>query len=341
MEKTRIINYNRRNFIQNVTIASAGLSIIPSSIYANISSSKKIIKVGMIGLDTSHSIEYTKLLNDPNAPEEIAGFPVVAAYPLGSSTIESSFSRIPKYTKEMEEMGVKIVDSLSELLNQVDVILLESNDGGVRLEQTLEVLKKGKPMFVDKPVAATFADVSKIYKAAEKYKVPMFSSSSLRFLKNADAIRNKNSIGKVMGATTYSPCYIEPSHTDLFWYGVHGVELLFTVMGTGCKSIRRDYTEDSDIVYGTWQDGRVGVYRGRPHWEIGFGGIAFGEKGNLTMGPHNGYTTIVKEIVSFFKTHEAPVLPQETLEIYAFMEAADESKRNNGATILLDQYFHV
>ncbi|MEO9893362.1 Gfo/Idh/MocA family oxidoreductase [Aurantibacter sp.] len=338
MLEVKTNNKDRRNFIQQITLAAAGLSIIPNSIYANISVKNKIVKVGMIGLDTSHSIEYTKLLNDPNASEEIAGFPVVAAYPLGSSTIESSYSRIPKYTKEMEAMGVKIVDSIQELLNQVDVILLESNDGGVRLEQTLEVLKKGIPMFIDKPVAATFSDVKKIYTEADKLKVPIFSSSSLRFLKNADAIRNKNEIGKVMGATTYSPCYIEPSHTDLFWYGVHGVELLFTVMGTGCKSIRRDFTEDNDIVYGTWHDGRVGVYRGRPHYEISFGGIAFGEKGNLTMGPHDGYKTIITEIVKFFKSHESPVLPKETLEIYAFMEAADESKSKNGETILLEKY---
>ncbi|MRI00209.1 gfo/Idh/MocA family oxidoreductase [Kriegella sp. EG-1] len=338
MLKTSTTNNDRRNFIQKITLAGTGLCLIPHNIYPNLPLKMKIVKVGMIGLDTSHCIEYTKLLNDPNAPEEIAGFPVVAAFPLGSSTIESSYSRIPKYTKEMEEMGVKIVDSIQELLDQVDVILLESNDGGVRLKQTIEVLKKGKPMFIDKPVAASFVDVKKIYKAANELKVPIFSSSSLRFLKNADAIRNKNEIGKVMGATTYSPCYIEPSHTDLFWYGVHGVELLFTVMGTGIKSIRRDFTEQNDVVYGTWHDGRVGVYRGRPHWEIGFGGIAFGEKGNLTMGPHDGYSSIVSEIVKFFKSHDAPVLPNETLEIYAFMEAADESKRNKGETVLLEKY---
>lgn len=193
----------------------------------------KELKVGMIGLDTSHSIAFTKVLNDAAAADEVANCKVTIAYPYGSRKIESSYSRIPGYTEQMKEMGVEIAESIDEVLAEVDVVLLETNDGNPHLEQAMAVIDSGKPLFIDKPVAGSLADAIAIYQYAEKNQVPVFTSSSLRYSKGAVEIRN-GSIGKVHGAETFSPAHLEPSHPDLFWYGIHGVEALFTVMGAGC-----------------------------------------------------------------------------------------------------------
>ena len=292
-------------------------------------------KVGIIGLDTSHSTAFTKLLNASDKEADLVGFTVVAAYPHGSADIESSVSRIPRYTEEMEEMGIEIVASIDELITKVDVVLLETNDGRPHYDQVLPVLRAGKPVFVDKPIAGSLEDAIRIFEAAEEYNVPLFSSSSLRFMENAQAIRS-GKIGKVLGADTYSPATLEPSHPDLFWYGIHGVETLFTVMGTGCESVQRTYTDSTDIVIGLWKDGRIGTFRGIRNGENGYGGTAFGEREIHDIGPYTGYRPLVVEIVRFFKTGIPPVSREETLEIYAFMEAADESKRQNGALVTLE-----
>src|SRR5690606_37166381 len=160
---------------------------------------------------------------------------VVAAYPYGSKEIKSSAERIPGYTEEIKKMGVSIEGSISELLEKVDVVLLETNDGRLHLEQALQVFKAGKRVFIDKPIAASLKDAVAIFEASKKYNVPVFSASSLRYIKGANDI-DKN---EVVGASTYSPASIEKSHPDLFWYGVHGVETLFTVMGTGCQEVVR------------------------------------------------------------------------------------------------------
>jgi predicted dehydrogenase len=333
-------NIKRRNFIKTASIVSLGLSLEGSAaniLTKNIRSKEN--RVGIIGLDTSHCIAFTKLLNAPDVASDLAGNRVVAAYPWGSRDIESSTSRIPEYTEEIKKMGVKIVDSIAELLDEVDVILLETNDGHPHLEQALQVFESGKPVFIDKPIAASFSDAHAIFEAAKKYKVPLFSSSSLRYSENAQAIRQGNSIGNVIGANTYSPAKLEITHPDLFWYGIHGVELLFTVMGPGCKSVTRTHTKDTDVVVGIWKDGRIGTFRGGRSGKIGYGGTAFGEKGNAQIGPYDGYRPLLVQIVAFFRTGMSPVSPQETLEIYAFMEAADESKRNGGATVLIDTIF--
>ncbi|MEC7564562.1 MAG: Gfo/Idh/MocA family oxidoreductase [Planctomycetota bacterium] len=294
----------------------------------------KSIKVGLIGLDTSHSIAFSKLLNAEDAAADVAHCKVVIAYPFGSADIESSASRIPAYTKQIEEMDIKIADSIKELIDVVDVVLLETNDGRIHLEQAAQVILAGKPLFIDKPVAASLADAIAIFRLAEQHQVPVFTSSSLRYSQGAIDIRN-GSIGKVEGAMTYSPAHLEPTHPDLFWYGIHGVEALFTVMGTGCQKVSRVSTEDTEYVTGLWDGGRIGSFRGIRGYKSGYGGTAFGETGIAEVGPYQGYRPLVVDIVRFFRTGVVPVESQESLEIYAFMEAADESKRQGGKTVSL------
>ena len=292
------------------------------------------LRVGIIGLDTSHSIEFAKILNDPQAAPDVAGCRVVAAYPKGSADIVSSASRIPKYTEEIKKMGIEVVASIAELLPKVDVVLLETNDGRPHLEQAKAVLKAGKPMFIDKPVAGSLADAVAIFSAARQYRVPVFSSSSLRYMKGAQAVRG-GAIGAVVGADAYGPATLEPTHPDLFWYGIHGVEALFTVMGTGCERVVRVNTAGADVVVGTWKGGRVGTFRGLREGHKGYGGTAFGSEAIAPLGPYENYRPLLAEIVRFFRTGVAPVSLEETLEIYAFMEAADESKRQGGVPVTI------
>jgi hypothetical protein len=309
----------------------------------SISAAAEPIRVGIIGLDTSHVPAFTKLLNDPNAPPALAGFRVVAAYPQGSKDIPSSVKRVPEYTKQVKALGVEIVDSIEELLKRVDVVLLESNDGRPHAEQLLPVLKAGKPVFVDKPVAGSLVDVIRIYEAAEHFKTPIFSSSSLRYTRGAQEIRG-GKIGRVMGADAYSPCELESHHPDLFWYGVHGVETLYTVMGTGCQTVVRISTPAVDMVVGTWPDSRIGSFRGMRIKGMQtkgkeYGGMAFGMKGIEPIGPSEHYEPLVVQIAKFFRTRTPPVDPKETIEIYTFMEAADESKHRDCVPVPLQEVY--
>jgi hypothetical protein len=294
--------------------------------------SRGVTRVGIIGLDTSHSPAFTKILNDPNAASDVAGFRVVVAYPYGSRTIESSYSRIPRYIDEIRELGVEIVDSIGAVLSRSDVVLLMTNDGRLHLEQALQVFKAGKPVFIDKPLAGSLADAVAIVDAARQHGVPVFSSSSLRYTAGAVAARS-GTLGRIVGADAFSPATIEPTHPDLFWYGVHGVELLFTAMGTGCEEVVRVHTAGTDVVVGRWRDGRVGTFRGIRDGRSGYGGHAFGTDGIGPLGPFDGYRALVVEIATFFRTLVPPVSAEETLEIFAFMEAADESTRRGGAPV--------
>lgn len=288
------------------------------------------LRIGIIGCDTSHVTAFTELLNNPDAKGHVPGGKVVAAFKGGSPDLPKSASRVEGFSKTLQEKyGVIVYESIAALCTNVDAVLLESVDGRVHLEQARPVIAARKPLFVDKPMAASLKDVLEIFRLAKEAKVPIWSSSSLRFAKDTQAARS-GSIGKVRYAETSSPCEVEPHHPELMWYGVHGVESLFTVMGTGCETVQRGITTNGLIeVVGTWSGGRKGVYREDKKYQ----GLARGESGEAPVGANDGYTPLLAEIMKFLQNGVAPVSESETIEIFAFMEAADESKRAGGTVV--------
>jgi predicted dehydrogenase len=327
-------NTNRRNFLKRTAIAGVGI-VLAGNVFGFSKGVEKGKRIGMIGLDTGHSAAFTKSLNDPNAGDTYRGYKVVAAVPEGTDNILEWKNRIPEFTKEVQNQGVEIVHSIDEMLDKVDVVIISCIDGNKHLEQVIPVFKAGKPVFIDKPFAGSLSDAFAIVEASKKYNVPMFSSSSLRYIEGADEIA-KGKVGKIIGVDAYSPAHLEEHHPDFFWYGVHGVEILFTIMGTGCKSVKRTSTENTDVVVGIWENDRIGTYRGIREGQGAYGATVFGEKGIAVLDKYNGYNPLLVKIAEFFDTGTVPVSAEETLEIFAFMQAADESKLKGGISVEID-----
>lgn len=312
---------SRREFITQLSLVGGGLLLSNDITVAGIGQSMK--KIGVIGLDTSHSEMFTKDINEGSLSHR--GYRVVAAYPHGSKDIPSALQMKPNIIKAMEGMGVKIVNSVAALLKEVDYVLLESNDGRVHLEQAKEVINARKPLFIDKPMGQDLKNVEAIFKLAADNKVPLFSSSSLRYDANVLKVKG-GSVGKVLGADVYTYAELEPNHIDLAWYMIHGVEMLYTVMGIGCEKVIRTFSDAQELVTGYWRDGRIGSVRGIRTGANNIAGTVFGETGIAPIGPFAGYGPLVKEILDFFDTGLVPVQADETIEIFKFMEAAQRSR---------------
>jgi predicted dehydrogenase len=294
------------------------------------------IRVGIIGTDTSHVPAFTKMLNSaPSDPDHIAGARVVAAFKGGSPDIAESASRVDGFAEEIRtKYGVEIVPDIPTLLSKVDAVMIESLDGRPHLAQARLVIASHKRFFVDKPLASTLEDAREIARLAKEAGVPWFSSSSLRF----GAIGREAKFSDATGITTWGPGPYEPHHAlDLAWYAIHPVELLFTLMGTGCcQTVTRTSSADADVVVGVWKDGRIGAVRAvRPYSDYG----AIVNRGRETFVSHPkageaaDYRPLVREIVKFLQTGEPPVSNAETLEIFAFLDAAQRSKEQGGAAV--------
>lgn len=302
---------------------------------ASVSAEDSVFRLGMIGLDTSHVINFTKIINDP---ARNTGCRVIAGYPGGSSDVESSYSRVEGYTTQLrDEYGLTIVDSIEELCKQVDGVMLESVDGRPHLEQARPVIEAGLPLFIDKPMAGSLSDVIAIFDLARKHGVPCWCSSSLRYNPGISDMLSDPDVGEILGCVAFSPAHLEEHHPDLYWYGIHGVETLFTLMGAGCESVSRAHTDGADIVTGVWDDGRIGTFRGIRDGKKDYGALVFGSKGIKRSGGYTGSEGLVDRIVTFFLKGTIPVAERETIEIYAFMSAADLSKERNGAMVTLKE----
>jgi hypothetical protein len=293
------------------------------------------LRVGIVGLDTSHVVAFTGVLNNPADKDHLSGARVVAAFKGGSPDIAASASRIEGFTQELvQKYGVKLVDSIEELGRQVDVILIESVDGRVHLEQAKRAFTARKPVFIDKPIAASLRDAVEIFRLARENNVPVFSSSSLRFSDGLAAVK-RIEVGRLIGALSFGPATIEPHHPDLFWYGIHAVESLFATMGRGCVSVSRTHTDGMDVVTGVWSDGRVGTVHGIRGGKAEYGVTVFGTTGVAQGKPDGAYAKLMARILDFARSGVAPVSPAETLEIFAFMAASDESVRRGGQSVTL------
>ncbi len=296
-----------------------------------------VVRVGFIGLDSSHCIAFTELLHRDGNTGDLAGVKIVAAFPGGNPDFPLSRDRVQGYTEKMRTLGVEIVDSIEALLPMVDAVVLGSVDGSQHLEQVEPVLKAGKPVFIDKPLAHNLADALQIQKLAQQYKTPWFSASALRYQKELQELKASDVLGEVIGCDSFGQSRAGVGHADLAWYGVHGIETLYTVMGPGCISVTRLQTDKSEQVTGLWKNGRIGTYRGiREHThKTGFGASIFGIKSQQQISLPADYQGLVIAIAKFSKTRQSPISEDEMIEIFAFIEAADESKRQGGVPVTL------
>jgi predicted dehydrogenase len=328
------------------------------------------LRIGLIGLDTSHAVAFTELLNDGTRRDHIPGGRVVAAYKGGSPGLPMSDTRIERFTADVTgKWGVELVDSIEKLLTRVDAVMLLSVDARQHLAQVRPVLAAHKRVFIDKPIAPSYRDTRAIADLARETGTPFFSSSSLRYSPHIQRLREQASResekaaagadASTRGAFTWGPAQIEPTLPDLFWYGIHSIESLYALMGPGCETVTRVNTAGADVVSCRWRDGRIGTFRGNRNEDHAYGAIFFGNHAAFTdtststststsattttpetkpdAPKQSDYYGLVVEIMKFFKSGVPPVPPDETLELIAFMEAAELSKSRGGAPVPLTE----
>lgn len=290
-----------------------------------------MIRLGLLDFDTSHCVEFTKRLNG-DAPEDqrVEGAKVVIACP-GESRI--SPERIPGFTETIKKLGVPLVEKPAEMIGKVDGMLIEAVDGSVHLERAKPFLEAGIPCFADKPFACSLTDAKKMVELAAAKKLPIFSSSSLRYAPEVVEYLADPKHGAVVGAATWGPASVHDRNPGLFHYGIHAVEMLYALMGPGCDRVTCTHEKNADVVTGHWKDGRVATIRGIRSGSSGFGFTAFAEKAitSVPVGTKFIYRELLKQVVAMFKTGKSPLDVSVTLEIVAFIEAANKSGANHGS----------
>ena len=297
-----------------------------------------MIRLGVLDFDTSHVVEFTKRLNKKGVAKDqwVEGATVVVGCP-GTSKIMPE--RIAGITAAMQKLGVPLVEKPTDMIGKVDGMLIESQGGGAHYAAARPFLEAGIPCYIDKPFTCGVADAKKIAALAARKKVGVFSASSLRYATELVAYMADAKKGKILGAVAFGPApYFEgksdvPLNPGLYHYGIHAVEILYTLMGPGCVRVSCLHEKDVDVVTGQWKDGRAATVRGIRSGNAGYGFTAFSEKGikHSVLDTGTTYRELVKQVVLFFETKKAPVDLSVTIEMMAFIEAALKSAANHGA----------
>lgn len=287
------------------------------------------LRLGIVGTDTSHAREFTRILNDPNDKDHVAGARVIAAWEGGSPDIEQSASRRDKIAAELRDRWhVTIYPDIASLCKNVDAVLLESLDGRVHLEQARQIFAAHKPVFIDKPLSDSLAGAREIAKLAKQNGVAWFSSSSLRYAGWVQDLRSPENLGVMAWGPGPQEAH---QKLDLSWYAIHPIEVLYTLMGPGCEEVSRTSTPDADVIVGRWKNGRIGTVRAiRPYSD--YGAVVFRNK-QILQSPEKAefsYKLLVERIVQFFQTGQPPVPNDVTLEMFEFMDAAQRSQKSGG-----------
>ncbi len=312
-----------------------------------------VVRVGILGFDSYQALAFTQLFHKPPADNpDLVGLRVVAAWPGGSPDLQETLDDVERWKPRLVEQGVQIVDSIEDVLKQSDVVMIMSVDGRAHLKLAKQALLAEKPVYIGRPMAASLDDVIEMFQLAERHDTPLFSCSQHRYSPGFYGMRDHPEVGKVQGCDVYGGCPIVPHHPDLFWHAIHSIETLYTIMGPGSVSVTRAHTADTELVTGVWKDGRIGTYRGIRKGAVKYSALVFGDKGVapagkygydapvngvVPKGRYKGYEGVATEIAKFYKTRELPISPSETIELFAFMEAAHESKRRNGVPVRLEE----
>jgi len=290
------------------------------------------LNIGIIGLDTSHAVAFTKLLNDPSHPFNVKGGKVTIAFPGGSPDFEISMSRVEKFTQELREnYDVQMVQTKEQLADECDAILLESVDGTVHFEELKSIVSYRKPIFIDKPFSLDSKVATEMVNLSEKYGTPIMSSSALRFAEGLTKILHENAGRQILGADCFGPMDMIDRKQGYFWYGIHMAEMLYAILGSGNQSVSAISNEQHDIMTGLWNDGRIGTIRGNRKGNNQFGALIHFEDGSECMTvravdkPY--YASLLEHIIDFFVSGIPSVPLHETMEIIRFLEAANESER--------------
>lgn len=320
-------------------------------------------RIGLLGIDNFGSVAYTEFFNKPHPDEVFAGARVVAAYPIGCPDYPDSDNLVAMWKKQLLEMyqnpqdpkdkvpPIEMLGSVEELLKKCDGVMIFSMDGRLHLAQATAVLKAGKPLFISRPLASSAEDAVAIFKVAAETKTRCWASSQHRYSTGFSGMRNHPEVGKVIGCDVYGGYSLTAPEADKFTRPLHSIETMYAIMGPGVVSVTCTSTPTAESITAVWKDGRVGTYRGIKEGAVKYSATVFGDKGVSTAGiyghglPVNGvvptsdkyvgYEGLAIEMAKFFKGGPIPVSPTETLEIFSLMQAAEESKAQNGTPVRL------
>ncbi|ALC86470.1 hypothetical protein AM499_11995 [Bacillus sp. FJAT-22090] len=289
------------------------------------------MNIGLIGLDTSHSEIFTRLLNDSSDPHHVKGARITHAIPTFSKDLPISADRFPQYFELVTtKYGVVPVDDVDEFMNLVDAVIIGTVDGRNHLDWFKKVVGYGKPVFIDKPIVMSSTEMEEVIKLSKEFNTHVMSSSSLRFSESVMKVATNKDI---LSGYFFGPTPLQAQMPGYFWYGIHLVEMVVTLFGTAVEDMELKFLPDCEQLHLTFSNGNHVIIRGENSWHNRFGAVLHSKEHVYTLKlweeekPY--YAGLLEHVIKFFETGVTSVPLEETAEIIHIIERINQLKENS------------
>jgi len=291
------------------------------------------LKVALIGLDTSHTVEFARRMQAPDCPPELRVPGLRAVTCLRFSTPFMDEAGLDERQGQLEAWGIRVTTDFEEAVADCHALMLEINDPAYHLEYFQKCAGLGKPLFLDKPLADTLENGRAIYDLARQQGTRVLSCSSLRFARKLEEACA--ALPQPRYVSTFGPLGIAPAGSSIVWYGVHAFEMLQRALGRGARKVfaRRDRAGVVTLI--EYEDGRRGVV------ELTEGAYVYGgnlrDAGNcvpFVVDSSTLYSDQLQVVHRFFRGEDPPLQLEDTLEVMALLDAAERSSQRGSEVVL-------
>ena len=295
--------------------------------------SEDIMRIGAIGIDSSHLPEFSRRMKELNAAKKTRCLVTHVFDPGGHDLPKAA-----EWLAKTRDMGAQQVGSMDELLKSVDGVMVLSVNGNKHLPLSLPSLERGLPTYIDKPLTCNLSEAKQLLATARKTSARCYSASSLRFPAEVTEM-DKAALGALKAIDAFGPGSIHALMEGLFFYGVHTIEMVDALWGPGVKRVSAVHLEDRDLLDLDYHDGRFARLRMERKGAYEFGATVHGEKGvkqfKVDFAPV--YTRLMEGMARFFEGGAAPPPLRDLVENVAVMEAGNASMKRDGAWVEIEK----
>lgn len=307
------------------------------------------MRIGAIGIDSSHTPVFTNRINALHK-EGKTKCQVTAFWDPGHhewqhpAGPEQSAKDVAKWREDTLKEGAKQVNSIDELLSQVDGVMVLNINGHRHLELAVPSLAKGMPTYIDKPLTCSIDQAKALLAMSRQYKARAYSASSLRFITEIPKI-DKEKVGNIVAIDAFGNGEVLDMMPDLWHYGCHSIEMVDAIMlhfgqsGPGKHAAKRvsavktgNATSGYHLIDIEYHDGKLARIRMDRNGAWAFGATIHGTKGiaQFVVDFAPVYSRLVEGMVRFFEGGEAPVDLRAIVESVAIMQLGNESIARGG-----------
>lgn len=223
-----------------------------------------------------------------------------------------------------------VAESLQDVPGHCDGVIIADDLTMRHCRHAPFFLERGIPTFIDKPLAPDVETAEMLAGLAAKHNAPLMSGSALRYAGETEDLRaNPDRLGRIELTIATGP-------NELFFYGIHALELAHSILGGGIATVQNIGDENQDVVKVTYKDKRILMLIVSRAIGSGFEISLYAKQGRRHIAVADAtafYANQLRQVVHMARDRKAPLPIENTIEVLRVLQAGKQSWKEGGIPI--------